>query len=52
MWPRLDVLAHFLYCPGMMGRRIAARRWYHSIHLIPGWLLAWVCRRYETREVA
>jgi hypothetical protein len=42
-----DWLAHVLYCPTMLGRRCVRARWHHNIHLIPGWLLAWVCDRYD-----
>jgi hypothetical protein len=45
----LDDVAHFLYCPAMLGRRAARARWYHNIHLIPGSWLGWVCDRYEAR---
>jgi hypothetical protein len=48
----LDTIAHFLYCPAMAGRRIVQARWYHRIHLIPGWLLARICDRYEERLLA
>lgn len=44
---RADAVAHALYSPFMAGRRIAAARWYHRIHLIPGRLLAVVCDRHE-----
>lgn len=47
MWPKLDAIAHFLYCPTMLGQRCVRQRWHHSIHLIPGWLLAWICDRYD-----
>jgi hypothetical protein len=43
----IDSAAHFLYCPGMLGRRLAIARWYHRVHLIPGWLLKLVCDRFE-----
>jgi hypothetical protein len=46
-WERLDNVAHFLYCPGMLGRRCARTRPWHRIHLIPGRLLGWVCYRYD-----
>lgn len=52
MWWWLDSVAHFLYCPGMLGRRMARARWYHRIHLIPGFVLAWVCDRFEARLLA
>lgn len=42
-WRRLDAVAHFLYCPTMLGRRFAVKRWHHNIHLIPGALLARIC---------
>jgi hypothetical protein len=44
---RLDAVAHFLYCPTMLGRRCARARWHHNIHLIPGWLLAKACNRCD-----
>lgn len=43
----LDDIAHFLYCPAILGRRIAVHRWYHDIHLIPGSVLARACDRYD-----
>jgi hypothetical protein len=46
-WAVADSVAHFLYCPTMLGRRSARARWHHSIHLIPGRLLGWVCDRYD-----
>jgi hypothetical protein len=42
-----DALAHALYCPTMLGRRIVRARWHHRIHLIPGQLLVVACDRYE-----
>lgn len=42
----LDTMAHFLYAPTLRGKAARAR-WHHHIHLIPGWLLAWICDRYE-----
>jgi hypothetical protein len=44
---RIDGVAHFLYCPTMLGRRVAVARWHHRIHLIPGHLLARACDRYD-----
>lgn len=38
-----DNVAHFLYCPTMLGSRAARARWHHRIHLIPGFLLARAC---------
>lgn len=46
-WQWVDAVAHFLYCPTMLGRYAARERWHHRIHLIPGRLLAWVCDRYD-----
>lgn len=43
----LDDVAHFLYCPGMLGRRAAVYRWHHRIHLIPRGLLARACDNYD-----
>ena len=43
----LDTLAHFLYEPTMAGKDVAVARWHHRIHLIPGWLVTWVCDRYD-----
>lgn len=43
----LDDVAHFLYCPTMLGSRAARARWHHRIHLVPGFLLAVVCDAYE-----
>ena len=40
----VDNLAHFLYCPTMLGRRHARASWHHNIHLIPGFVLERVCR--------
>lgn len=42
-----DSLAHFLYCPTMLGRRAARARWHHRLHLIPGFLLAKACDAYD-----
>jgi len=41
----LDDLAHFLYCPTMLGRRSARYKPHHRIHLIPGRWLEKVCER-------
>jgi hypothetical protein len=43
----VDGVAHFLYCPGMLGRRHGRARWWHRVHLIPGRWLAVVCNRYD-----
>lgn len=43
----VDNAAHVLYCPTLLGRRAARARWHHHIHLVPGWLLAWACDRYD-----
>lgn len=43
----LDAVAHFLYCPTMLGRRCVRERWHHNIHLIPATWLAAVCNRYD-----
>ena len=43
----VDAVAHFLYCPAMLGRRCVRARWYHDVHLIPGRWLAAVCDRYD-----
>lgn len=43
----LDSVAHFLYCPTSPGPVVARARWHHRIHLIPGFVLAWVCDRYD-----
>ena len=43
----IDAVAHFLYCPTMLGKRVARGRWHHRIHLIPGWLLARVCDAHD-----
>ena len=45
-WRRHEV-ADFLYCPAMFGRHVAVARWYHRIHLIPGWLLGRWCDRLD-----
>ncbi|MER6830862.1 hypothetical protein ABT352_33050 [Streptosporangium sp. NPDC000563] len=42
-WRRLDAVAHFVYCPAMLGRRWGRWHWSHDIHLIPGSWLEWVC---------
>lgn len=44
---RLDGVAHFLYCPTMLGRRCARAQWHHHIHLIPAGLLSRVCDHYD-----
>jgi hypothetical protein len=31
----------------MCGRRVAVARWYHRIHLLPGWALRPICDRYD-----
>lgn len=31
----------------MAGRRLAAARWHHRIHLLPGWLLSMICDRFD-----
>jgi homoserine O-acetyltransferase len=49
---RLDSLAHFLYCPAMLGHRFIRLRWYHNIHLIPERLFVAICDRYEARLLA
>lgn len=46
-WQIVDAVAHWLYAPGMLGRRIAVARRWHEIHLIPGSWLAWVCDRLD-----
>lgn len=42
-----DTIAHFLYCPTMLGRRVSRVRWHHTLHLIPRALLDAICDRYE-----
>uniref|UniRef100_UPI003F4970A4 hypothetical protein n=1 Tax=Streptosporangium sp. CA-235898 TaxID=3240073 RepID=UPI003F4970A4 len=49
-WRALDAVAHFLYCPAMLGRRAGRHRWSHNFHLIPGSWLAWVCARTDQDE--
>lgn len=43
----LDHVAHFLYCPTMLGRRSARARRHHRLHLIPGRWLAAACDAYD-----
>lgn len=43
----VDAVAHVLYAPTMLGRSSGRSRWHHRIHLIPGWLLRWVCDGFE-----
>ncbi len=47
LWQWADNLAHFLYCPAMLGQRVARANRAHEIHLIPASLLGWVCDRFE-----
>lgn len=49
-WTIIDDIAHFLYCPTMLGRRAGRARWHHRIHLIPGALLSAVCRRLDEAD--
>ncbi|MEU8379007.1 hypothetical protein [Streptosporangium sp. NPDC048865] len=46
-WRILDAVAHFAYCPAMLGRRWGRTTWAHDIHLIPGAWLEWVCARTD-----
>lgn len=46
-WRAVDSAAHVIYCPGMAGRRVARARWWHRIHLMPGWLLEFVCDQLD-----
>lgn len=43
----LDSLAHFLYAPTMLGRRVSVARWHHRLHLIPGRVLERACARLD-----
>ena len=45
-WRRHEI-AHFLYCPTMLGHHVAVARWHHCIHLIPGWMLNRLCDRHD-----
>lgn len=47
LWRSVDAVAHFLYCPAMLGRRCARYDWTRDIHLIPGSWLEWVCTRFD-----
>ena len=47
VWERLDTVAHFLHTPLMFGHRITVARWYHRLHLLPGWALNPICDRYD-----
>ena len=31
-WRAVDAVAHFLYCPAMLGRRIAVAKPVHEVH--------------------
>jgi hypothetical protein len=44
---RRHEVAHFLHCPALFRRHIARARWYHRIHLIPGWLLRRWCDQFD-----
>lgn len=46
-WRAVDAVAHFLYAPAMLGRRIAVHHRGHDVHLIPGSWLACACERAE-----
>lgn len=46
-WRVADAVAHFLYCPAMLGRRVVKHHPVHDIHLIPGRALEWVCDRLD-----
>ena len=46
-WEPLDDVAHFLHTPLMLGHRVAVARWYHRLHLLPGWALRPICDRFD-----
>ena len=46
-WRVVDSVAHFLYCPAMLGRRFARYNRAQDVHLIPGAWLEWVCDRLD-----
>lgn len=53
LWRSLDAVAHVLYAPLTLGRQhVSPPRWYHHVHLIPGWLFGAVCGGYERRLCA
>lgn len=49
-WRCLDDVAHFLYCPTMLGARCRRARWHHRIHLIPRRVLGFICHSLDGRE--
>lgn len=47
VWQFVDWWGHLLYEPTGLGRRGYRHRWHHNVHLLPGFVVSWICYKYD-----